>query len=325
MSEKELLYIQKPLKVTEKQAFVDASGEELRVLLAVIEDESTAGDIELLARTCKISKSRARAALVFWQEEGVILSAKGAPTITEEFEERLLKGEIREESSKAVAKSIRDSALVDMINECATIMKRTSFNTREIKDLTALHEQYTLSEEYIVMLAAHLAELGSITVTKLVNRAIQLSEREIDTPPALERYIIEKTGDNEVERSFRAIFGIYNRALSRTEKEAFRKWSKDYGYYTEIVCEAYDIAASSVTRGYVNYADKLLTRWYETGCRTLSDCRKRYEEDLAEKKAKKAESKSKKAIASKERFGNFDVEDAFQRALDRSFGKKGDK
>ena len=42
-------------------------------------------------------------------------------------------------------------------------------------------------------------------------------------------------------------------------------------------------------------------------------------------KAKKAESKSKKAIASKERFGNFDVEDAFQRALDRSFGKKGDK
>ena len=325
MSEKELLYIQKPIKLTEKQAFIDASCEELRVLLAVIEDERTAGNIDLLAKTCKISKARARAALVFWQEEGVVLSEKGAPTITEEFEERLLKGEIREEPSKAVAKSIRDSALVDMINECAAIMKRTSLNTREIKELTALHEQYALSEEYIVMLAAHLAELGGVTVTKLVNRAIQLSEREIDTPPALERYIVEKTGDNEVERNFRAIFGIYNRALSKTEKEAFRKWSKDYGYYTEIVGEAYDVAASSVTRGYVNYADKLLTRWYETGCRTLSDCRKRYEEDLAEKKAKKTDTKSRKAGAPKERFGNFDVEDAFQRALDRSFGKKGDK
>ncbi len=325
MSEKELLYIQKPIKLTEKQAFVDASCEELRVLLAVLEDEGIADNIDLLAKVCKISKSRARAALVFWQEEGVLDKEKTAPTITEDFEERLLKGQIGEESAKAVAKSIRDSALVDMINECAAIMKRSSFNTREIKDLAALHEQYALSEEFIVMLAAHLSESGRVTVTKLVNRAIQLSEREIDTPLALEKYIVEKTGDNEVERNFRAIFGIYNRALSKTEKEAFRKWSKDFGYYTEIVGEAYDIAVSSVSRGYVAYADKLLSRWYETGCRTLSDCRKRYEADEAEKKAKKEETKSRKSTAGKERFGNFDADDALQRALDRSFGKKSDK
>ena len=123
----------------------------------------------------------------------------------------------------------------------------------------------------------------------------------------------------------RAIFGIYNRALSKTEKELFRKWSKDFGYYTEIVGEAYDIAVNTVTRGFVSNADKHLSRWYETGCRTVSDCRKRYEEDLAEKKAKKEKGKSEKKAAPKERFGNFDVEDAFQRALDRSFGKKSDK
>ncbi len=325
MSEKELLYIQKPIKLTEKQAFLDASREELRVLLAVIEDESRAKDVDFLARVCNISKARARAALVFWQEEGVLLNKRATATITEEFEERLNRGEIREEPGKEVAKSIRDSSLVDMINECAAVMKRSAFNTREVKDLTALHEQYALSAEFIVMLAAHLAENGKLTVTKLVNKAIQLSEREIDTPQALEKYIVETTGDNEAERSFRAIFGIYDRALSKTEKECFRKWSRDYCYYNDVVGEAYDIAVSSVSRGYVAYADKILSRWYDTGCRTLAECRQRYEADGAERKAQKVEKRPRKTAPPKERYGNFDVEDAFQRALDRSFGKKDDK
>ncbi len=322
MSEKELLYIQKPIRITEKQAFAEASREELRVLLAVIENEALAENVDELSEVCKISKSRARAALVFWYEEGVLFKGSSTPTITEEFEERLLKGEIREEPAKTVARSIRDSSLADMINECAAVMKRSSLNTREVKDLTALHDQYALSAEYIVMLAAHLAEKGSVTVPKLVNKAIQLSEREIDTPTALEAYIVERMGDSEVERSIRAIFGIYNRALSKTEKECFKKWSKDFGYHTDIVGEAYDIAATSVSRGYVTYADKLLSRWHEMGCKTLIECRERYEADGLEKKAKREEGKAKKPAAPKERYGNFDAEDALQRALDRSFGKK---
>ncbi len=323
MTDSEIFYLCAPLSVTETEAFSEASREELRVLLTLLEKDGRFESVEALASRAKTSKARAGSSLTFWEAAGVIRKSSNAPTITEEFEERIRLGEIREVTAKETAASIRNSALADMISECAVLMKRSSFNSAEIKELTALYEQYALSEEFIVTLAAYLAEHGKLTVTKLVNRAIKLTEREIDTPAALEAYIIERESESEAEREFRKLFGIYGRAPSKTEKECFKKWSSDYGYFTEIVGEAYDIAVTNATRGHLSYADKLLTRWNETGCRTLAECRSRYEADEAEKKAKKEVEKQKKSVPKpkKERYGDFDPEEAFLKALERSYGE----
>ncbi len=315
------------LKVTDKDAFLEASLEELRVLLALIELDGKIDKPETLASLAKISKARASSALVFWQEAGVIHGPESVSTITEEFEERIRTGEILESDLVSVAKSIRSSELAGMISECAALMKRAALNSTEIKSITALYEQYSLSEEYIVTLAAYLAEGGRLTVTKLVNKAISLSEREIDTPKALEEYIVERESESEAEREFRKLFGIYGRAPSKTEKECFKRWSKDYGYFTDIVGEAYDIAVTSATRGHLKYADKLLTRWYEAGCRTLSECKERYLADEADKKEKKAAQTNQKTPSyqkkpEQKRYGTFDPKEAFMKALERSYGKK---
>ena len=322
---KMISYICSPLSVSEKEAFEEASREELRVLLALIERGGECASIDELSLVAKTSRARASSALVFWEEAGAIRKSNSAPTITEEFEDRLALGSIREVDAQEVARSIRNSGLADMISECATLMKRAAFNSSEIKELTALYEQYALSEEFILTLAAYLAERGRLTVTKLVNKAIKLTEREIDTTKALEAYIIERESDSEAEREFRKLFGIYNRAPSKTEKECFKKWSKDYGYFTEIVGEAYDIAVTNATRGHLSYTDKLLTRWYESGCRTLTECRERYEADELEKKNKKDSEKEKKSEKKTERYGDFDAEAAFLKALERSYGKNSDQ
>ena len=207
MTDSEIFYSSSPLSVTETDAFTEASREELRVLLALIEKDGKFESIDSLAAIAKISKARASSSLAFWEEAGIIRKNPDAPTITEEFEEKIRLGEIREITAKEAAKSIRQAGLADMISECAALMQRTAFNSAEIKELTALHEQYALSEEFIVTLAAYLAEHGKLTVTKLVNRAIKLTEREIDTPKALEAYIIERESESEAEREFRKLFG----------------------------------------------------------------------------------------------------------------------
>ena len=311
-----------PLSVCDTDAFSEASKEELRVLLALVETSGRFSDTDELSKLSKTSKARCASALVFWQEANVIRESQDRPKITDEFEERIKSGEIRETDAKDVAVSIRNAGLADMIAECASLMNRAALNSAEIKDLTALYEQYGLSEEYIVTLAAYIAERGRLTVTKLINKAIRLTEREIDTPGALEAYIVERESDSEAEREFRKLFGIYGRAPSKTEKECFKKWSKDYGYFTEIVGEAYDIAVTSSTRGHLSYADKLLTRWFEAGCRTLAECKEQYVKDEEEKKAKKTtESKDKKSQKKPSaRYGDFDPDEAFMKALERSYG-----
>ena len=315
-----------PISVSNKTVFTEASKEELRVLIALIECEGRFTDTDDLAEMSKTSRSRCTSSLALWEDAGVIEKITDrAQTITEEFEQRLRQGEIREESATTVAKQIRNNSLSDMLSEIAIILHRPSLSTPEIKDLTALHEQYALSEEFIVTLAAYLAGEGKLTVTKLVNKALKLSEREIDTPELLTEYIVEKSLEGEAEKEFRKIFGIFGRAPSKTERECFIKWSKEYGYFTEIVGEAYDIAVNSVTRGYVKYADKLLTRWYECKCRTLSECRERYDLDKSEKAKEKETKKLSSAPAKKStaRYGDFDVNDAFMKALERSYGTDG--
>jgi len=313
-------YIISPLALTDKDAFFEASREELRALLALIECGGVADGIDEISQRAKISKARANAALVFWSEAGVIRENTDAPTITEEFEMRLRKGEITELPAVTVAKTIRDKAIADMIAECAMIMNRAAFNTTEIKELTALHEQYALSCEFIIMLASYLAESGKATVKKLVNKAISLTEKDIDTPTALEDYISSVQSRSVAESAFRKILGLYDRALSSSEKESFRRWSEDYGYYTEIVGEAYDIAVTSGAKRIISYMNKLLCGWYEAGCRTVLECRQKYELDQKEKEDARKEARKSAKKPQEERFGAFDVNDAFMKALDRSYG-----
>ena len=144
-----------PLRVTGKADFFEATAEELRVLLSLIELSGRVESNEALASLSGTSVARCSAAIRFWAETGVISERKDqAPTVTEEFEERILSGEIIERTSKEVAKTIRDNALSDMINECAGLMGKSNLPTSDVKRLAALYEQYKLSADYIVTLAA---------------------------------------------------------------------------------------------------------------------------------------------------------------------------
>ena len=306
-------------KILESAEFLEASKEELRVLIALKEGapEST----EALAALCGISKARAGSALSFWREAGVISGAE--PTITEEFEDKLRRGEIDEEPSEKVARDIRDNGLCGLLSECAALMKKSALSSIEIKKITALTTQYALSEEYVLTLAAHLAGKGKLTTTRLVDKALTLVGKEIDSCEALEEYIKQRESESVIEREFRKILGIIDRPLSEKEKTLFKKWSEEYGYFTEILTEAYDASVNAIGKRSLPYIDKILSSWYSAGCRTVSECRRKSEEERLEKEEAKRQKSSaaKKPAKEKPRYGSFDVGDAFKKALARSYGK----
>ncbi len=308
-----------------REEFTDASAEELRVLLAARETGSL--DAERLAALCKISRSRASAAIAFWKSSGIV-TEDGEPTITEEFERRISSGELEEKSSVQAARDIRDHSLYEMLEECAAIMKKAhGLNSAEVVKLTALHSQYSLSAEYIVTLAAY--EAGrlaksdkKLTVAKLVDKALRLCDKEIDSVEALEEYIKEYENETAIERELRHLLGIYQRTLTKTEKKLFKKWSHEYGYFTEIIGEAYDITVAATGERRLEYMDTVLTRWNKAGCRTIAECREESEKFRRESAAKRAEKKKEDGAPDTPKYGSFDVEDAFQKALMRSYGKK---
>ncbi len=313
------------LRLIGNTAFTEASREELRALLALIELGGVADDESVLAEAAGISTARCKAALVLWEEAGVI-TPTGEPCITEEFSDRLMRGEIDERPATQVARSIRDESLASMLEECATLMGQACLPNTDVKNITALYTQYSLSPEYIVTLAAYLASRGDLTARKLCNEAIRISGKGCDSVEALDAYIKDMEESTGAEWEFRRVLGIYGRNLSVSEKRFFKKWSEEFGYSVNVVSEAYDIAVLNTKsgRGDLRYMDSVLTSWHEAGCRTVNECRAKAEADKLVREGEWQEKKYQKTKAETPRYGNFDIQKAFDDAVSRSFGNLSD-
>ena len=307
------------LALSGSEALLDASEAELRILLLLIEKGGRATRRELSAGA-GISEARVASAVTYWIEAGALCNEDDSvrDTITEEFETRLRAGELDEESSVKVARDIRDNDLAGLLSECATLLGKPTLNEREIKYITELYTQYTLSAEFILTLLADLRSRSKCTVRALVDRAIRLYEKEIDTPESLLEYFRVRDSKSEGERLCRKVLGIWDRAPGQSEKRAFIKWVNEYGYDEPVISRAYDITVTKTGHASVAYMDKLLTDWHEAGCKTLTECERRYEATKPEPKTRSTQ----KEKAPKERYGTFDPEEAFRRALERSYGKK---
>lgn len=309
-------------KLPTDQAFTEASKEELRVLLTLISLGTRPADEADISRMAGVSAARCRAAIAFWEGAGFV-SSSAHSGIVEEFEDRLTKGEIDEVPSVVVAENIRDENLSDMISEVATLMGQACLPNGDVKNLTALISQYRLTAEFVVVLAAHLASKDELTVRRLCNKAISLSERGCDDLDRLEKYI--SSLENGEEWEYRRVMGLYGGALSKSQSEYIKRWSQDFGYSPAIVAEAYDIAVMNTkgARGDMRYMDSVLTAWHEAGARTLNDCRAQREINK-QKYSEKTAKKNTKSQPETPRYGNFDVDEAFLSAIERSFGDDGD-
>ena len=314
-----------PLCLSQNPSFFEASKEELRTLLALIEAEGDIKSEDVLAAMAGVSVPRCKSALALWEECGVISPDDGTPRVIEEFDDRLVRGEIDEKPSIAVAESIRDDNLASMIDECAVMLNQPCLSNGDIKLITALYTQYRLSPEFIVTLAAHLLAKEKLSVRNLCNSAIKLSDKGIADIESLEKYISDQEEGSGAEWEYRRVMGIYGRNLSQSERACFKKWSEEYGYSAQIIEVAYDIAVlnTKTGRGDVRYMDSVLTDWFNAGCKTVSQVRERLEAEKLKSTAKKTEDSPKKYQKTKAetpRYGNFDIETAFKDAVSRSFG-----
>ncbi len=319
---KKLFSIMPP--ICKNPAFAESSAEELRVLVALIESGGAPSDIEKIASLAGTSVPRTKSAIAFWESANIIaVRDTNDGNIEEEFGGSVLDFEPGEMSAADAAFEIRDKNLAIMIEECGKTLGKPALSTEEIKKIVALKCELGFDEEFILTLAAYVAKKSaSPTVQMLARRAKTFYEKNINTSEKLEAYIKETEEQIEGEMELRRALGIY-RPLTKSQRAFAEKWLCEYGYGLDIIGEAYDITVSNIDKVSFAYMDTLISAWYEAGCKTVSDCQSKTEADrLAKKQEKSAKRTQSKKDEDKPRYGNFDAEDVFARALERSYGTK---
>lgn len=325
-------------RLVESETFAEASATELRVLLAIISRGGAPVTEAKLAKLAGVSVARCVSAIALFREAGILTDAQhegGNAVVIDEFEHNPLKEIIDEENSVDVAKTIRNENLADLIAEITIMMNRSNLNTNEIKNITALHTQHSLSQEYILTLAAHLQEKKGLTAKKLATEAVKLVEKGIDTVEALSVFIGEKEQQQGYEWEFRRLIGIWGRNLAPTEKKLFKRWAEEYGYSVGIVGLAFDIAVRHTAPGALplDYMETVLSAWHEAGCKTVEECKSNSEAFRLQKTAEREADQAKKTsphrrkntpAAEEPKYADFNSEDALMKALKRSYGNPED-
>jgi DnaD/phage-associated family protein len=181
------------------------------------------------------------------------------------------------------------------------------------------------------MLASYLTQTKKrgCSVRSVYSQARDLKKKGIDTPEALDAYIKNRQHDNPHFFSFRSFFQIWLRPLSENECELALKWFDQYGYTEEILSKAYDASIqASKGQGYsLNYIDTVLTKWHEAGCKTVEECIA-YSETYKAKLASEASAakdnirkRKQEKTADVPKYGNFNIEEVFAAALERSYSE----
>lgn len=304
--------------------FMEASREELRVLLAIIASRKCETSIEELSEISGASVARVKSAITLFEECGAIEKNDADAPLGEviyEFEQR--SDEIAKETRMLdTARTIRDENLRDMYKECEKILGKT-LASYESGNLSKLCTEMGLTPEYVVFLTAHLANVRKkVCASRIIQAARELVENGIDTLEALEVYVEEKEKEVSGEAEMRYLFGIYGRSLTPSERKHFKRWLHEFGYSNTIIGEAYDICVESIGKLSLAYINTVLTNWHDAGCKTLEECRIQHNlhKSEYEKKAKKTTRKGTTPTAEVPKYTDFNSEDALMRALERSYG-----
>jgi DnaD/phage-associated family protein len=301
-----------------KNLLREASGDDLRVLLVLLEKGGQVSDEEL-SDLVGCSVGRVRASIDYWIDGGILAVSEKAKPKAAPLRSA---SELSSTSGAEVAEIISRRDLSSLIDEAQAIYGKT-FNTSEIAVIAGLSEQLELEDGYILLLLSYCIRRGKRSLRYAEKTAFALFEEGVDSLERLEEHIRRRELAASGIGALRRMFGIGERALTKREEDAFTRWLAEYGYSPDMIGIAYDITVNTTAKASVSYADKILAKWYVAGCRT----EEQIEELIArEKQGFATKTPVKKAEKPKpDGIGSFDTDEFFQRALERSYGPKGEK
>lgn len=174
-------------------------------------------------------------------------------------------------------------------------------NTTEMNTLFFWYDSLHFSGELIEYLVEYCITNGHSSLRYMDKVAIGWSENGIDTIDKAKEHVSIRS---KAYYSIMKAFGISGRNLADSELAFVNKWTKDYGFDTELIQEACKRTISATQKPSFEYADSILTNWHNSQVHTIKDVESL---DVAFNKSKRTTSNTSTNAASnkKNKFNNF--------------------
>jgi len=126
-----------------------------------------------------------------------------------------------------------------------------------------------LPVEVVIMLLQFAAGQGKTGKRYLETVAIDWADKGINTYESAEQHIREIELKKSNEGKVRALLGIYDRALTQTEKKYINMWAYEKNVPLPLISEAYDRTVAATGKLSWAYMNKILESWCAEGLETV--------------------------------------------------------
>ncbi len=267
---------------------------------------------EEVASALDISPAKAEFIFEYWSSRDEFSSCKEGYTLNEHNKpdrgerttaktqklKRILSSKPAYSQDEINTVAMGNKQISGLFYQAETILNKV-LTASEMEMLYSFHDWLGLPVEVIMMLLSYASKAGKTTKRYLETVAIDWADRGIDTYEAAEEYVTELEAIASAERSVRSVLGIYDRALTATEKKYIRLWTEEFKIPTELISLAYDKTVTYTGKLSWSYMDKLVQSWLANGYTTVDEVKTADEEFYRDGKNKTKNPK-------KSKFNNYD-------------------
>lgn len=208
-------------------------------------------------------------------------------------------GKRREYSLDEVKAFCNNHEVSELLFIIETYLKHP-LNSAEMNTIFFWYDTLHFSGELIEYLVEYCITNGHSSLRYMDKVALGWSDNGIHTIDKAKEHI---SIHSKTYFSIMKAFGISGRNLADSEMTFVHKWTKEYHFDTELIQEACKRTISATQKPSFEYADSILTNWYNNKVHTLNDVTALDENYNKTKRSTAGTSSS--AAAKKNKFNNF--------------------
>ena len=165
------------------------------------------------------------------------------------------------------AAATQNKAVSGLFYQAETVLGRV-LTTADMEMLYSFIDWLGLPVEVVTMLLSYAVKRGKTNRRYLETVAIDWADRGIDTFEAAESYVMDLEAIDSAEHKIRGVLGIYDRALTPTEKKYIKLWTEDSQISMDLIPLAYDRTVARTGKLSWAYMNKILESWASEGITT---------------------------------------------------------
>lgn len=246
------------------------------------------------------------------QVEAMPQTATAAP-VTPQTSSRAKKTSAKREYSLDEVKAFCNNHEVSELLFIIETYLKHPLNSTEMNTVFFWYDGLHFSGELIEYLVEYCITNGHSSLRYMDKVALGWAENGIDTIDKAKEHVSIRS---KAYYSIMKAFGISGRNLADSEMAFVNKWTKDYGFDTELIQEACKRTISATQKPSFEYTDSILTNWYNNHVHTLQDVAS-LDANFNKTKRSSAGTTYQTSTTKKNKFNNFDQRTYDSNALEK--------